>query len=69
MREECKCNGKISKCDHSKHGMITTFGDVRNLFTGEVVYRHSDPSWTCTGCGMPVEKASAEPHTGREGAK
>jgi hypothetical protein len=52
--KRCDCKGQISKCDHSKHPGQTSFGDVRDL-SGKVVYRHADPSWQCSGCGMPLE--------------
>ncbi|TAK59533.1 hypothetical protein [Methylobacter sp.] len=46
----------IVECDHTKHGLIISFGDARNIMTGEVVYRNSDRFWTCAGCGCPVDK-------------
>jgi len=49
---ECRCNGEISKCDHSKHGVQTNFGEIRDLF-GVVVKQFSDPTWQCSGCGFP----------------
>lgn len=51
--KECNCKGKISECDHSKHGVVTSFGEVRDL-SGRVVYKNADASWSCCGCGMPL---------------
>lgn len=62
MKKEdiCNCNGNISKCDHSKHGMVTSFGSVTDVMSGQVVHKHSDPSWQCCGCGMPLESCGKQ---------
>jgi hypothetical protein len=50
---KCRCRGNPAKCDHGKHGLVTSFGEVRDL-SGQIVHRNSDPSWQCSGCGFPL---------------
>lgn len=55
----CNCNGRIAECDHDAHPLVTSFGSIRDMWTGKIVKENSDPSWQCAGCGMP--RTSIEP--------
>ena len=57
---QCRCKGNPAKCKHDKHGLITSFGSVRDL-SGRVVHSNADPSWQCSGCGLPMHPVAGWP--------